>query len=169
MLAIAIASVSMPNHYQYFSLFFVLVLIVQLVILSPPKDVTRIFFIILCSFLIEYGLLELTQLFDSFYPYVLLQMAVLIGCVKAIEYQINSIKSGKHKIGIKTLVSSWTVIKFLKRYALPVEVLVLAESFTNLNVIYDLYPYLKVAVAAGLFILLHELFKTKETEASLSC
>lgn len=163
---VALAAVFTPEHFNVFSACFCAILIIQICIIKPTRNQLSVFIILASVFIIEYAILVAFRPLPTVSSYLLLQLVALASCYVALIYK-HEIFGGWITRDVQVRLAEGVLLKYLK-YGAYLELLALLEDCfrvyldVNVRIIYDNYPWLKVVFATGLFVLLFELFKTKE-------
>lgn len=169
---IALAAVFTPEHFNIFSACFFAILVIEILVVKPSRNQLAVFIIIAAVFATEYITLSLLRPLSSISVYLLLQLTTIVVCYFMLVY--------KHEIfgkwitrDVKIRLAEGVILKYLKYYGVPLELLALLENFgrvylnLDVTIVYDNYSWLKVLFAAGLFLLVFELFKAKEERKTL--
>lgn len=165
---IALASVFVPEHFFIFSSCFLAILVVEIIVVRPTRNQMTVFFIVLGSFVIEFILLLIFRPIGSVLSYLLLQLFVPVFCYLGIVFKYQLFSWWIKERELNTSLAEGVLLKYLVKFVIPLEALAILEELIyigtgiNLNIIYANYSWIKVLIAAGLFVLLFELFKKKE-------
>lgn len=165
---VAAASIFLADYFYLFWICCVGILIIEIIIVAPSRNQMITFFALVLSFAFEFLLEYLFAPFSSITLAVIVEISIsLLVCFLLIyKYELFGwwIKSRD----VKTTLSEGLVLKYFKRFILPIDFAMLGEeqirvwTGIDLNLMYQVYPFLKLLAAAGLFLLLFILFKSKE-------
>ena len=170
---IALASVFVPEHFFIFSSCFLAILVIEIIVVRPTRNQMAVFFIVLGTFIIEFLLLLIFRPLSSVLSYLLLQLSIPVLCYLGIAFKHQIFGWWIKERELKTSLAEGILLKYLLKFVIPLEALAIVEELIfiwtdiNLNIIYANYSWIKVLIAAGLFVLLFELFKRKEEQVKL--
>ncbi len=170
---VAAASIFLTDYFYLFWICCVAVLIIEVVVVSPSRNQMIVFFAVALSFIFEFVLEYTFAPFNSITTAVLAEISISLFVCFLLIYKYEVFGWWIKKRDLETTLSEGLVLKYFKRFILPIDLAMLAEEQLrvwtgfDLNLMYQVYPVLKLLAAAGLFLLLFLLFRSKEEPKGL--